>query len=74
MYTTKTKPQRCTDCFFAKAHSFTKDRKIIRACSVLGGCLNERPDETVLENCPLPDGTSEEEYTTVREGKDNERN
>lgn len=64
-FETKIKPICCNNCSFALPHSFAND-KLIKRCEKLEQ-FNHESDTTVLKDCPLPTGESEEEYHCVRD-------
>lgn len=64
-FVTKIRPICCSNCSFSQPHSFEAG-KLIKRCEKTEE-FNSEPDTTILEDCPLPTGESEEEYHCVRD-------
>ena len=64
-YETQVRPQNCTACSFSKPHTSCVF-SLVKRCEKTG-LENPDPDRTILSDCPLPMGDSEEEYHCVRE-------
>lgn len=64
-FETKIRPICCSNCSFSLPHS-CENGKLIKRCEKTEE-LNRESDTTVLKDCPLPTGESEEEYHCARE-------
>lgn len=64
-FETRIRPLCCNNCSFSLPHS-CENGKLIKRCKKLEQ-FNSKPDTTVLKDCPLPTGESEEDYCCVRD-------